>query len=73
VAKLEQARVNLQRTEIRSPVNGWVTNLLAQLGDYANVGTNIISLVDADSFWVDGYFEETNVAPIRLGDPAAIS
>jgi multidrug resistance efflux pump len=72
VAKLEQARVNLQRTEIRSPVNGWVTNLLAQLGDYANVGTNIISLVDADSFWVDGYFEETNVAPIRVGDPAEI-
>jgi RND family efflux transporter MFP subunit len=62
VAKLDQARVNLQRTEIRSPVNGWVTNLLAQLGDYANVGTNVISVVDADSFWVDGYFEETNIA-----------
>ena len=72
VAKLGQARVNLQRTEIRSPVNGWVTNLLAQLGDYANVGTNVISLVDADSFWVDGYFEETNLEPIRVGDPAQI-
>jgi multidrug resistance efflux pump len=72
VAKLEQARVNLQRTEIRSPVNGWVTNLLAQLGDYANVGTNVISLVDADSFWVDGYFEETNLEPIRVGDPAEV-
>ena len=72
VANLNQARVNLQRTEIRSPVNGWVTNLLAQLGDYANVGTNVISLVDADSFWVDGYFEETNLAPIRVGDPASI-
>jgi RND family efflux transporter MFP subunit len=72
VAKLEQARVNLQRTEIRSTVNGWVTNLLAQLGDYANVGTNVISLVDADSFWVDGYFEETNLEPIRVGDPAEI-
>src|SRR6516162_3787561 len=45
-ANLEQARVNLQRTEIRSPVNGGVTNLLAQLGDYANVGQNVISLVD---------------------------
>jgi len=62
VAKLDQARVNLRRTEIRSPVNGWVTNLLAQLGDYANVGGNVISVVDADSFWVDGYFEETNIA-----------
>jgi multidrug resistance efflux pump len=72
VAKLEQARVNLQRTEIRSPVNGWVTNLLAQYGDYANVGTNVISVVDADSFWVDGYFEETNIAPIRVGDLASI-
>jgi multidrug resistance efflux pump len=72
VATLDQARVNLQRTEIRSPVNGWVTNLLAQLGDYANVGTNVISLVDADSFWVDGYFEETNLEPIRVGDPAHV-
>jgi len=72
VAKLDQARVNLQRTEIRSPVNGWVTNLLAQLGDYANVGTNVISVVDDDSFWVDGYFEETNIAPIRVGDLASI-
>jgi RND family efflux transporter MFP subunit len=71
-ANLDQARVNLERTQIRSPVNGWVTNLLAQLGDYATVGENIISLVDADSFWVDGYFEETNLAPIRVGDPASI-
>jgi len=72
VANLDQARVNLQRTEIRSPVNGWVTNLLTQLGDYANVGENLISLVDADSFWVDGYFEETNLAPIKVGDSAKI-
>jgi RND family efflux transporter MFP subunit len=71
-ANLDQARVNLDRTQIRSPVNGWVTNLLAQLGDYATVGENIISLVDADSFWVDGYFEETNLEPIRVGDPASV-
>jgi multidrug resistance efflux pump len=71
-ANLEQARVNLQRTEIRSPVNGWVTNLLAQLGDYANVGQNVISLVDSDSFWVDGYFEETSLDRIQVGDSAEI-
>ncbi len=71
-ANLDQARVNLERTEIRSPVNGYVTNLLAQLGDYANVGQNEISLVDADSFWVDGYFEETNIEPIQVGDPASV-
>ena len=72
VARFDQARVNLQRTEIRSPVNGYVTNLLAQLGDYATVGENLISLVDADSFWIDGYFEETNLDRIREGDPATI-
>ena len=71
-ANLDQARVNLERTQIRSPVNGWVTNLLAQLGDYASIGTNVISLVDADSFWIDGYFEETNLEPIQVGDPASI-
>jgi multidrug resistance efflux pump len=49
-----------------------VTNLLAQLGDYANVAQMLISVVDADSFWVDGYFEETNLAPIRVGDPAQL-
>src|SRR5271169_4217796 len=37
VANLDQARVNLERTQIRSPVNGWATNLLAQLGDPASI------------------------------------
>ena len=72
VANLAHARVDLQRTSIRSPVNGYVTNLLAQLGDYATVGQNKISVVDADSFWVDGYFEETSIGSIHDGDPASI-
>jgi RND family efflux transporter MFP subunit len=72
VTNLDQARVNLRRTEIRSPVNGYVTNLLAQLGDYATVGEKLISLVDADSYWVDGYFEETNLHAIKKGDPATV-
>jgi multidrug resistance efflux pump len=71
-AQLHQAQVNLERTRILSPVDGYVTNLLAQLGDYVNVGMNAISVVDANSFWVDGYFEETNLAPIRVDDPAQI-
>jgi len=71
-AQRNQAQVNLKRTQIHSPVNGWVTNLLAQLGDYATVGRNVISLVDADSFWVDAYFEETQLRSIRDGDAAII-
>jgi multidrug resistance efflux pump len=72
VANRDQAKVNLERTQIRSPVNGWVTNLLAQLGDYATVGRSEISIVDADSFWVDAYFEETQLAFMHEGDPAEI-
>ena len=72
VANLEQAQVNLKRTRIESPVNGYVTNLQAQLGDYVNVGERRISVVNSDSFWVDGYFEETVLGSIRIGDPAQI-
>jgi multidrug resistance efflux pump len=72
VATRDQAKVNLERTNIRSPVNGWITNLLARRGDYATVGKSVISLVDADSFWVDAYFEETQLASIREGDPAKV-
>jgi multidrug resistance efflux pump len=71
-AQLHQAQVNLWRTRILSPVDGYVTNLLAQSGDYVNVGVNTISVVDANSYWIDGYFEETNLAPIRVGDPTEI-
>jgi RND family efflux transporter MFP subunit len=72
LANLAQARVNLGRTSIRSPVNGYVTNLTTQLGDYATVGKNVISMVNADSFWVDGYFEETNIGRIHVDDPARV-
>ena len=72
IANREQAQVNLERTKIRSPVNGWVTNLLVQLGDYASVGHNIISVVNSDAFWVDAYFEETQIHVIHDGDPALV-
>jgi len=72
LAQLRQAQVNLERTRIFSPADGYVTNLLVQLGDYATVGAGTISVVDAKSFWVDGYFEETNLALIQVGDPAQI-
>ena len=72
LARLDQAKVNTARTEIRSPVNGWVTNLTARLGDYATIGRNQISLVDADSFRIDAYFEETALASLHDGEPARI-
>src|SRR6267378_1476258 len=71
-AAIAKAQLDLSRVVVRSPVNGYVTNLLAQLGDYASVGQKLIALVDADSFWVDGYFEETSLGRIHEGDPATV-
>jgi RND family efflux transporter MFP subunit len=68
--QVAQADINLKRTQVRSPVNGYVTNLLMRVGDYAHVGTTNISVIDADSYWIDGYFEETKMARVCVGDRA---
>jgi RND family efflux transporter MFP subunit len=68
--QVAQAYINLQRTQVRSSVSGYVTNLLMRVGDYAHAGTNNISVIDADSYWIDGYFEETKMAHVCVGDRA---
>ena len=72
LTNLDQARVNFRRTQVRSPVNGYITNLTAQLGDYANVGALQLSIVNSNSYWVDAYFEETALDRIHNGDAATI-
>ncbi len=67
-ATLDQASLNLERAVIHSPVNGWVTNLLLQPGSFATTGQSAMTLVDAESFWLEGYFEETQLPRIRVGD-----
>lgn len=68
--QVAQADINLKRTQVRSPVNGYVTNLLMRVGDFAHEGVTNISVIDADSFWIDGYFEETKMANVCIGDYA---
>jgi RND family efflux transporter MFP subunit len=68
-AGLAQAEINLQRTEVRSPVDGYVTNLLMRVGDSARAGTPNLSVIDEHSHWIDAYFEETKLASIHVGDP----
>ena len=66
--QLAQAELNLRRTQVLSPVNGYVTNLLMRVGDYARQGVPTISIIDTDSYWMDGYFEETKMARVCIGD-----
>ena len=67
--QVREAEINLRRTEVRSPVNGIVTNLLLREGDYAHQGATTVSIIDTDSYWIDGYFEETKLARLCVGDP----
>jgi multidrug resistance efflux pump len=66
--QVAQAEINLRRTRVRSPVNGYVTNLEMRVGDYAHAGSANISVIDTDSYWIDGYFEETKLARVCVGD-----
>ena len=70
VHQLAQAELNLKRTSVASPVDGYVTNLLLRAGDYAVAGVSNVSVIDSNSFWVDGYFEETKMARVCVGDRA---
>src|SRR5271154_509430 len=70
---LDQAKLDLERTIVRSPVNGWISDLILQQGGFATAGQPAVTLVDADSFWVVGYFEETQLRRIRVGDSARVA
>ncbi|WP_277183500.1 HlyD family secretion protein [Caballeronia sp. BR00000012568055] len=71
-AALDAAKLNLERTKVYSPVDGYVTNLSVFRGDYATAGTAKLAIVDSHSFWVYGYFEETKLPHVRIGDRAQI-
>ncbi len=71
-AALKHAQWQLSQTVVKAPVDGWVTNLSTRVGDYATTGHPVFALVDSHSFYVLGYFEETKLRHIRIGDPAQI-
>lgn len=71
-AARDTAALNLARTELRAPVDGYITNLEVHAGDYASAGRPLLALVDADSFRVNGYFEETKLPYLHEGDPVRI-
>jgi RND family efflux transporter MFP subunit len=67
------AQLNLQRSTVRATVNGVVTNFSMQPGDYVSAGTPDLAIVDTDSLYVDGYFEETKLRRIAVGDAATVT
>jgi len=68
--RAESAALDLKRSRVRAPCDGWVSNLLLREGDYVERGDSRMALVVSGSFWVYGYFEEHKLSLIRVGDPA---
>ncbi|MGY4534309.1 RND family efflux transporter MFP subunit [Pseudomonas sp. TE3786] len=69
-AQLAAARLDLQRSEVHAPADGYITNLNVYRGDFAQRGQATMALVDSHSFYINGYFEETRLPLIKVGDPA---
>ncbi len=69
---VEVARLNLQRTVVSSPVDGYLNDRTPRVGDYVSTGKPVLSMVDAHSFHVDGYFEETKMNRVRVNQPVEI-
>jgi multidrug resistance efflux pump len=73
LAAVEQAELNLEFTQVRAPVDGYVTNLNLRLGSQAVANQPALALVDVNSYWIDGFFKENTIAGIRAGDRAVVT
>ncbi len=71
-AALDLARFNLERTEVKATVDGYVTNLQLKTGNYVAAGQAVVALIDRHSFYVMGYFEETKLPRIHAGAPVSV-
>ena len=72
-AEVREAGLNLEFTQVKAPVDGYVTNLNLRLGSQAVENQPIMALVDINSFWIVGFFRENYIEGIHKGDRAIIT
>jgi multidrug resistance efflux pump len=70
---LRSARLNRSYTRVEASVDGYVSNIDFQIGTQAVANKPILALVDSNSFWVFGYFRESQIGEIKLGDTAKVT
>jgi multidrug resistance efflux pump len=73
LAAVHQAELNLEFTQVRAAVDGYITNLNLRLGSQAVANQPALALVDVSSYWVSGYFREDHIADMRPGDEAIVT
>ncbi|MGY6027637.1 p-hydroxybenzoic acid efflux pump subunit AaeA [Phytobacter sp. AG2a] len=72
-ATRDLAKLDLERTVIRAPADGWVTNLNVYAGEFITRGSTAVALVKQNSFYVLAYLEETKLEGVRPGYRAEIT
>jgi multidrug resistance efflux pump len=72
-AAVRQAELDLEFTQVRAPVDGYVTNLNLRLGSQAVANQPTLALVDINSFWISGFFKETAIGKVGEGDKAVVT
>ncbi len=73
LAALRTAELNYEFTKIYAPVDGYVTNLNIRLGTQSVVNQPLLALVDTNSYWIDGYFQEDYIRNMNKGDKAIVT
>ena len=71
-ANLNIAKLNLERATVNAPVNGIVTNFNLLPGRYVTAGVPVMALIDTDTIRVEGYFEETKLGGVHVGEKATV-
>ncbi|MGF6964009.1 multidrug resistance efflux pump [Paraburkholderia sp. WC7.3g] len=69
---IDTAKLNLERSTIKSPVDGYLNDRAPRAGEFVAAGRAVVAVVDMHSFRVDGYFEETKLRGIDIGQPVDI-
>jgi RND family efflux transporter MFP subunit len=72
LADINVAKLNLDRSTVTAPVNGIITNFGLLPGRYVTAGAPIMAIIDSDTFRVEGYFEETKLRNVHVGDRASV-
>lgn len=72
-ANVEEAHLNLEYTKVYAPTNGYITNLNLREGSQVVANTPVVALIDKDSFWIEGYFKETDLVNVGPNDKALVT
>ncbi|EAP93276.1 HlyD family secretion protein [Vibrio splendidus] len=72
-ANVEEAHLNLKYTKVYAPTNGFITNLNLREGSQVVANTPVVALIDEDSFWIEGYFKETDLVNVSPNDKALVT